>query len=359
MLVLEAPLSHLRRTGQNGMVQFTSLRRLFALLLVLAAAAVGLVWWAWGPGPALSQPVDLAITPGLGRRGIAQELAGAGVIRSAWGFEVWSALHRGETLKAGAYRFTGGKTVAEIFEQIRGGHFYTVSLTIPEGYNRFDIAHLIAGRGLGTAAAFLAATADPAPIRDLDPQAVSLEGYLFPATYAVSAHASADQIVAAMLARFRREILNDESRAAMPAGDLHRWVTLASLVEKETPVAAERPLIAGVFENRLSRHMPLQCDPSVVYAALLAGRYTGALHRDDLTFPSPYNTYVQTGLPPGPIANPGRAALLAAAHPAETDFLYFVSTGRGSHRFARTLAEQDKNVRLYLRTLRDEHHPPK
>lgn len=339
------------------MVQFTSLRRVAIGLLLLAAASAGLLLWAWGPGPALPQPLDLEIASGSGRRGIARQLAQAGVVRSAWAFEAWSLLHRDQTLKAGSYRFPGRESVPALFAHLSRGQFNTLSLTIPEGYNRFDIDALLASRGLGAAGAFIAATADPAPVLDLDPHAVSLEGYLFPATYAIAPHATDQQIVAMMLARFRREIRADESRAAVSPADLHRWLTLASLVEKETPAAAERPLIAGVFENRLSRQMPLQCDPTVVYAALLAGRYTGTLHRVDLTFPSPYNTYTQAGLPPGPIANPGRAALMAAAHPAETDYLYFVSTGRGSHRFARTLAEQDRNIRQYLHDLRDSHRP--
>lgn len=318
--------------------------------LVVAAAAAG-AWWALGPAPALPAPVVLDIAAGSSRLAIARQLAAGGVVRSAWGFAGWSWLHPGESLKAGAYRFRGGEAAPAVFTMLARGEFFTVPVTIPEGFNRFDIAAALQAHGLAGAADFLAVSADPAPIRDLDPQAVSLEGYLFPATYDFSPNATAAQIVARMVARFRQEVKR-EAAAGLRPPDLHRWVTLASLVEKETPDAAERALIAGVFENRLARGLPLQCDPTVVYAARLAHRYSGGLHHADMVFPSPYNTYLHPGLPPGPIANPGRAALEAAARPAASDYLYFVSTGHGSHRFATTLAQQDRNLRLYLQTLR-------
>ncbi|HXE31366.1 MAG TPA: endolytic transglycosylase MltG [Terriglobales bacterium] len=333
------------------MPQFTLIRRL-AVPALAAALIVAGAWWGLGPGPRLAVPVIVEIPSGSGHTGIARQLADAGVIRSPLGFEAWSLLHRRDRLKAGTYRFTGGATVPAVYRMLARGQFYSIALVVPEGYSRFDIARELAERGLADPAAFLRVTADPSLVRDLDPAAVSLEGYLFPATYPVPPHADPAHLAALMVARFRRE-LRDEG--AHPA-DLHAWVTLASLVEKETSVPAERPLVAGVFTNRLAQRLPLQCDPTVIYAAVLAGRYDGSLHRADLDFDSPYNTYRHPGLPPGPIANPGRQALLAAAQPAHTGFMYFVSDGHGQHRFARTLAEQRQNVQLYLRALRGGGH---
>lgn len=305
------------------------------LVVMLGLAAAGAVWM-FGPGPAPPEPLVVRIAAGSGRRAIARQLAQAGVLRTALGFELWSLTHRGQTLQAGTYRFPRPITPVDAFNQIARGEIYAVTVTIPEGFNRFDIAHLLATRGLTSADDFLQATSSPAPIRDLDPAAVSLEGYLFPATYRITPGTPPAQIVAQMLARFRAEVKTLDP----PPNRLHAWVTLASIIEKETPVPAERALIAGVFTNRLRRGMPLQSDPTTTYATL--------------THEAGYNTYQFSGLPPGPIANPGAAALAAAAHPATTRDLYFVSNGHGAHRFARTLAEQDANVRLYRLATREQ-----
>lgn len=322
-------------------------RLIAALAVLVVAAAAAALWWMWSPGPRLAQPVLVALAPGSSRATIAHQLAASGVVRSTAGFELWTLLHRRRTLKAGTYQFHGGEPVSEVFAALASGRVYTLAVTVPEGYNRFDIARELGRQGLAAPAAFLTATADPGPIRDLDPEAVSLEGYLYPATYRIAPGTPVEAIVAMMTVRFRQQLRRD---GTPPAG-VHAWVTLASLVEKETAAPAERALVAGVFTNRLARGLPLQCDPTVIYAALLAGDYTGTLGRADLERASPYNTYRQPGLPPGPIANPGQAALTAAAHPAVTPYLYFVSDGHGAHRFARTLAQQERNVQLYLRTL--------
>ncbi|HEY8054787.1 MAG TPA: endolytic transglycosylase MltG [Terriglobales bacterium] len=318
-------------------------RLMTAVVVVVVGLGAGL-WWVWSAGPPLPAPQIVTIPAGAGRGDVARQLEQAGVVRSAVGFELWCWLHPRGGLKAGVYRFDGGESVPAVYRTLNRGRFYTLAVIVPEGYNRFDIARELDRLQLATADAFLAASADPTSIRDLDPAAVSLEGYLFPATYRIMPTTPVDQIVHMMTHRFRQEVQRDH-----PApGTLHQWVTLASLIEKETAVAAERPLIAGVFTNRLQRGLELQCDPTVIYAALLAHAYTGSLHRLDLDRPSPYNTYRQPGLPPGPIANPGHAALEAAAHPAPTRFMYFVSNGAGAHRFAVTLAQQQRNVALYL-----------
>ena len=211
----------------------------------------------------------------------------------------------------------------------------------------FDIAQAIEQAGLGPSADFLnAARTDLFLVKEIDPQAQSLEGYLFPDTYAFNRTMSAHDMAAAMVHHFRQEAKTIEL-----SEDVHRIVTMASIVEKETAVAEERPEVASVYYNRLKINMVLAADPSVIYAALLNGRYRGTIYQSDLQFPSPYNTYKFPGLPPGPIANPGIAALQAAMHPADTQFLYFVADAQGHHRFARTLDEHNRNVAAYRHAL--------
>jgi UPF0755 protein len=220
---------------------------------------------------------------------------------------------------------------------------------VPEGSNIFDIARLAEASGIMTAQDFLKAAENPMSIHDLDPAAATLEGYLFPARYRLPRSTTAAELCLLMTTQFRHQwkrLLTDQTTAQ--AGDPHHAVTLASLVEKETALAAERPLIAGVFSNRLKLGMRLECDPTTIYAALLDRRYRGAIHRSDLESKNPYNTYQNAGLPPGPIANPGADSLAAALHPAETKYLYFVAKpSGGGHQFSTTLAEHDQAVRAY------------
>ncbi|MDQ2775361.1 MAG: endolytic transglycosylase MltG, partial [Acidobacteriota bacterium] len=219
--------------------------------------------------------------------------------------------------------------------------------TVPEGSNIFDIANLLGSSDTVAPTEFLKAAADPEDIRDLDALAPSLEGYLFPSTYRVTHHTSARQLCHMMTLEFRKQWAALGGATASP--DIHRTVTLASLVEKETAVTGERPLVAGVFLNRLRINMPLQCDPTTVYAALVENRYRGAIHKSDLASTNAYNTYAHPGLPPGPIANPGAASLKAAMHPADTGFLYFVAKGdgSGSHQFSSTIEEHERAVLAY------------
>ena len=322
------------------------MRRLFVLLVVcgfLAAAGFALYVFDWPSGPRTETFVQIA--PGTSTREIALILERRGIIASRFAFEAlrWT---RGGTLKAGEYRFDHPRKVAEVYDQLARGDVYTLTLTIPEGANLFDIAQRVQAAKLGSASAFLAAAkANIGLVHALDPAAKSLEGYLFPDTYHFSPDATAVQILAAMVRRFQQEaaVLGLE-------GDLHARVTLASLVERETPIAAERPIVASVLLNRLDRGMPLETDPTVIYAALLAGRYRGTIYQSDLGAESPYNTYRHTGLPPGPICNPGALSLRAAMMPAHTKYLYFVAAGkdpRGESRFAETLEQHQKNVAAY------------
>ena len=308
------------------------------------------------PYAGFRHPVVVEIPERSNRWSIAERLARAGVVRNAPVFTAWALVHPGVTLKAGAYRFAGAQSLSAVFHRLAEGRTFAYSLVVPEGFDRFDIAHQLSREHIASGQAFLAATANPALARRVDPEAVSLEGYLFPATYSIAPGTSAEAIAAMMVRRFRQALPHSGWRPGLrdPHGQpisLHEWLTIASLVEKETAVPSERPVIAGVFYNRLDGHLPLQSDPTVIYADEMAGRPGGPLTTADLHFVSPYNTYTHIGLPPGPIANPGLAAMRAASHPATTPYLYFVSNGHGGHRFARTLAGQDRNVRLYLRTL--------
>ena len=320
----------------------------FFLLVTLLAVSLGtreLILPAGGPAETF-----VVVVPGMGSRTIAGLLAGQGIIRSRYAFDLWHVL-RGGTLKAGEYRFAQPATLPEVYNRLVRGDVYTRTVTIPEGFNLFDIAQAVQDAQLGSKESFLtAANQDVALIADLDPGAKNLEGYLFPDTYRFQRHQPASQLLAAMVRRFRQS-----SASIGVSNDYHRIVTLASLVEKETPVAEDRPLVASVLENRLSKDMPLMTDPTVIYAALLEKQYRGAIYQSDLKRDSAYNTYRHTGLPPGPICSPGIASLQAAMHPAESKFLYFVAdAGASGHsRFAATLEEHERNVSAYRRGLKD------
>ncbi len=332
-------------------------RRGFLLLLGLVlGACVGafgyVVYRAMCPFRGWQQPVFVDLAPGTSSRAIAYRLRAAGVLRHEWPFLMLHYVRRGQTLKAGEYYFDRALSPSEVLQKLRRGDVYYHSITIPEGYNIFEVAEALASSGLfskeDSREQIREALRNTALISDLDPSATNLEGYLFPDTYHFTRRTPAREMAAAMVARFRKVYRELESRHS-PTGPVHDIVTLASLIEKETGLPEERPLVAGVFYNRWNAKLPLQCDPTVVYAALLAGRYRGALFQSDLTDNSPYNTYLWRGLPPGPIANPGRASLEAALAPASTPYLYFVSDGESGHRFSTTLGEHTRAVEQYRR----------
>jgi UPF0755 protein len=315
----------------------------FALIAVVGFSAAGV--WYFGPVRAPQEETYVEIEHGMSSRAIADLLAGEGLVRSRWAFLAVRFLYPRAKLQAGEYRFGPEQTPAEIFDKIRRGLVYFVVVTIPEGSNRFDIAAILESATGIKADDFLAASSQAESIRDLDPKAPSLEGYLFPSSYQVTHTTTAKQLCRMMTNEFRKE-WRALAPAGLPASDVHRVVTLASLVEKEAGVAAERPLVAGVFTNRLRLNMPLQCDPTTVYAALLESRYHGVIHKSDLASLNPYNTYTHSGLPPGPIANPGAPSLQAALHPSSGTYLYFVARadGSGGHHFSATLAEHERAV---------------
>jgi UPF0755 protein len=292
--------------------------------------------------PAVSSQKSVMLRPGSSARTVATELRSAGVIRSRYAF---LALHyfRVKSLKAGEYLFDRPANAFEVYDRLARGDIAIHTVVVPEGFNLWDVAAQFEAAGLAARAEFLdAARKNHAMINDLDPTAQSLEGYLFPDTYRFTRTQSLTDMLTVMTRHFRQE-----AKAIGLNSDFHKVVTMASIVEKETGAPEERPLVAGVYYNRLGNGMLLGADPSVVYAALLANRYNGVIHQSDLESDSPYNTYRHAGLPPGPIANPGRASLEAALHPQQTDYLYFVSDNSGHHRFARTGAEHDRNVALY------------
>ncbi|MES2221203.1 MAG: endolytic transglycosylase MltG [Acidobacteriota bacterium] len=313
----------------------------FVLVLILATAgAYFLLILPFGPSTAIL----VTIAPGTSLNGIAWTLQKNGIIRNRFAFDLLARLER-STLKAGVYRFDHPAPLVDVYHRIRIGDVYTIALTIPEGFNIFDIAAAMEKVSLGSRQAFLTAEEqDTGLIRDLDPKALSLEGYLFPDTYKLAPNMTPDQILGEMVAHFRQEAQRLGLTQNIPA-----TVTLASLVERETPVGSDRPMVASVFKNRLAQSMPLDTDPSVIYAALLEKRYRGTIYASDLKAQSPYNTYTHTGLPPGPICNPGIPSLEAAMHPAQTNFLYFVSdpSNPGHSRFAATLEEHERNVAAY------------
>ena len=334
------------------------LRRLLALALLLAglaaAGGVALVneWTRRLEAPYRGYEGDevfVGVEPGDSTRTIAARLAAAGVVRDALTFRLaaWRS-GRDRELKAGEYRFDVPLSVLDVLDKVARGRVHLRSVTFPEGLTIAQMAEVFESAGFGAAGAFEAAAGEAALVADLDPDATDLEGYLFPETYALPREATARDLIAAMVAQFRVELDGElRARAAERGLSVRALVTLASIIERETGAAAEHALVSAVFNNRLRIGMPLQSDPTVIYALEHAALYDGNLTRASLQFDSPYNTYRYGGLPPGPIAAPGRAVLRAALAPADVSYLYFVSRNDGTHAFAETLREHNRNVREF------------
>ncbi len=327
-----------KRSGAAGI-----LLGIFLLALLAAAGAAWVVLTPYGP----DSETFVNITPGSSVAAIGRKFESEGVVRTRFAFDLVRLLQHG-TLRAGMYRFDHPAPVTTVYARIARGDVFTKTVTVPEGANIFDIAARVEQAGFGTRQQFLdAAVSQKDLIADLDPRASSLEGYLFPDTYRFSPALTPEQIAAAMVRRFRQ--------VAAGLGlnqNVHQIITMASLVERETAVDQERPLVASVFANRLAANMPLRTDPSVIYGLELAGIWRGVIHESDLTRNTPYNTYLHAGLPPGPVANPGIASLRAAMDPAKTTFLYFVAAGldpQGHSVFSSTLDEHNRNVADYRR----------
>jgi UPF0755 protein len=333
------------RRRSSGKKKGSGAARILLFLLLVAASAAGLAGWlVLTPyGPESETFVDIA--PGSSATRIGRQLEEAGVVRSRYGFDLVRWLRHG-TLHAGTYRFDHPAPVAEVYGRISRGDVYTKALKIPEGANIFDIAARVEEAGLGTRQDFLnAAVSQTDLVADLDPGAKSLEGYLFPDTYRFSPKVTPIELVGAMVKRFRVAV----TQLGL-SENVHQVVTIASLVERETAVDADRPLVASVVENRLAINMPLRVDPTVIYGLELTRSWRGTIYESDLKRDTPYNTYLHAGLPPGPVCNPGLPSLRAAIDPPKTDYLYFVAEGtdaQGHSLFSATLDEHNRNVANY------------
>jgi UPF0755 protein len=334
------------------MVTFLFRIVLAVVVVGIAAGVVGVTAWNRIHEPYKGFPGDeqfIQIPPGSGSVAIRQRLLAAGVIRDELTFRAalwWSGAAR--RLQAGEYRFDRAMTPIEVIGVLERGAVYGHRITFPEGLTILEMAEVFAMSELGTAKDFVAAAANASLVADLDPAARDLEGYLFPDTYTLARGTPASRLVETMVGRFKAALDdNIRRRAAEQNLSIRQVVALASLVEKETAKAEERPIVAAVYRNRLALGMPMQADPTVVYALAKAGRYDGNIRKQDLAMDSPYNTYRYPGLPPGPIASPGKAALEAAVAPADVKHLYFVSRNDGSHVFADTLAQHNANVHEY------------
>jgi UPF0755 protein len=325
------------------------LRRLGIFILLAAAAAAFAGYRLAQPYRGFEGETFVEFPHGTGTRAMGEQLARAGVVRSQWEFLVARWASGARVLQAGEYRFDRAASPLEVVRRIARGDIFYYELVVPEGRNLFDIGAAAEQLGVFPAAKFLQAARNPAMIRDLDQDAPTLEGYLFPDTYRLARKTTPEQLCRIMTGKFRTAWKSLHTDA-----DVHRTVTLASLVEKEGKLAEERPRIAAVFANRLKIGMKLDCDPTTIYAALLEERYHGVIHRSDLASEQPYNTYRHAGLPPGPIANPGLASIRAALEPAESDSLYFVARadGSGGHEFSSNIAAHESAVERYRHALR-------
>lgn len=326
-------------------------------ILVLTLGSVGFWWWIHQLDVPFPRAGDAGkviwIAPGSHTQQILQQLVTEGIIPSsrrtlAYAYLWWNDNRGG--LKAGEYRFAPSPSLREVLEILIQGKVHYRTLTIPEGWDLRQIGEILVSKGFGTLQEIRSLLADPEPIRKLDPQAVDLEGYLFPDTYFYTRGTSAREMISRMVLRFQSAFPPARQNRAREMGfSLRDMVVLASLIERETSLPAERPLISAVFHRRLKLGMRLQCDPTVVYASSRIGKYDGVIRQSDLNLDSPYNTYRFPGLPPGPIASPGEASLEAALHPAENNYLYFVAKGDGGHQFSANLTDHNQAVRLYQR----------
>ena len=336
------------------------MKRFLALLAV--AVALGGVVLAIGVRRLLLAPwreyqassVLLQIPAGSSSLSILRALEDGGVLRDRrLGTIALRTYYRGKTLKAGEYRFSGPLSPVDVLRPIVAGEVVRWKLTVPEGLTAEEIFSLFSDRGFGSEADFDRLFTEPRRFDAVPAAAPTLEGFLFPETYTLTRPSGAADVVNLMVREFRLRLPADFQDAAARRGlSLLEAVTLASLIEKETSVPDERPLVSAVFHNRLSRGMPLQCDPTTLYALKRLGKGRAPLSRADLSVDDPYNSYVRTGLPPGPICSPGLASLRAAVSPAASHALYFVAKGDGAHSFSDDYDGQQKNVARYRRIQR-------
>jgi UPF0755 protein len=329
-----------------------------SVLLVILVAAMAYLRYEWRVmGAAVPGDGIIEVPRGVSARGVVNLLEQKKVIVNRYAALAY-ILYSGSRnkLQAGEYLFDHSMTIPEVIGKLSSGSVVLHRFTIPEGLTAAAIAQKWQEEGFGSAEDFSKTAAAAIDIvRRFDDKATSVEGYLFPETYSFRRHTTSRQAVDTMIARFQQTLGKlDEvlPRDKWPLS-VHDTVILASLVESEAAQSDERPLIASVYYNRLNRHILLQCDPTVIYALEKADRYRGTLSLADLRFQSAYNTYVNPGLPPGPIANPGYPSLLAAIQPASTNYLFFVRTVESRHTFSETLAEHNRAVAAYRKLRKD------
>jgi UPF0755 protein len=326
------------------------MKRLLLAVIILGGIAAGLAYLSLNVTfQGFREPVILDFPKGTSTQAMAEQLAQSGVIRYSWQFLMLRVIDPAKKLQAGEYRFARPDSPSGVLNRIARGDVFFYELIVPEGSNIFDIAASVGRFDFLKASDFLRAARNPVLIRDLAPQAPTLEGYLFPATYRITRSTTVQQLCVMMTDQFRKQWRELQDFAhSKPVNEI---VTLASLVEKETGRPEDRPVVASVYENRLRKGMALDCDPTTIYAALLDQRYRGTIYRSDLDSDNAYNTYKHPGLPPGPIANPGVASIKAALAPAETAYLYFVAkpNGSGGHQFSETIEQHNLAVQQYRR----------
>lgn len=322
---------------------------LAATVALLVTGALGLRQWFFQHWPVTPPGIQrVKVAPGSALPQIAQQLEQAGVVGDARRFARQASWREAaQKIKAGEYEFTRAATPGEILDRLVAGDVIKIRITVPEGFTLKEIAARVASNGIGTEEQFLKAAIDPQRLEKMGLPANTLEGYLFPETYTVTTTTAPEEVIRAMVAQLDRQLTPELLAEAKARGlDRHALVTLASIVQKEAGNVEEMPLIAAVFHNRLRKGMRLQADPTVIYGIV---NFDGNLTRRHLTTPTPYNTYTRAGLPPGPIASPGLAALRAAANPAQSQALYFVARGDGRHEFNMTLEAHNRAVNRYQR----------
>ena len=313
------------------------------VLVIFVLGAYLFLTFQWGP---YGKGGTVYIPRGYSVRSMGQRLAQAGILRNEWSFSLLVRLKKvGHALQAGEYEFAPGIDTAQVIEKLRKGERVVRRLTIPEGYTFEQIAQLMVDAGIGSLAEIKATFQDPRYLQRLGFPAVSLEGYLFPETYEYDRSTTVEDLLGRMIDEFKKNLGPLGWEQAQGVGwTIPQWVTFASIIEKETGQAVERPKIASVFHNRLRLGMPLQSDPTVIYGL---PNFDGNLRKNDLLNPHLYNTYVYKGLPPGPIASPGKESLRAVLYPENSEFLFFVSRGDGSHYFSRSLEEHNAAVQRF------------
>lgn len=319
----------------------------FALILIIFLPIIILYQIYVPVDKSSTTSITIDIQRGMGLKEVASLLWNKGLIRDGFTFELLTIFKKlqGE-IKAGEYALSPSLTMPQILSELVNGNYLKSHLTIPEGYNLYQIAELLAKKGFGNKERFIRLTQDKEFISNLGISANTLEGYLFPETYCFFKGVKEEETIKIMVAQLRKVITPEDENQARNLGlSFHQILTLASMIEKETSDSEERRLVSAVFHNRLKADIPLESDPTVIYAFL--PDFDGNLKRKDLFIDSPYNTYKHKGIPPGPIANPGLKAIEAALHPAPVDYLYFVAMNNGKHKFSTKRKEHKEAVLKY------------